>query len=93
MTTSHDLSLFELGHVIATPAASESLGTGRVIKLVSLHCSGVWGDLCIEDVNANWRAIENGNRILSHYKLDCGDFYVITEWDRSITTVLLVNEY
>jgi len=78
--------------VLATRTASESLGPEAVFTLVSLHCRGIWGDLCIEDVNENWRALENGDRILSRYNTDFGNFYVITEWDRSVTTVLLVNE-
>lgn len=54
------------------------------------HLSGDWGDLCPEDRDANDRALREGTRLLSSYSSSEGEtFWIITEWDRSATTVLL----
>ena len=54
-----------------------------------------WGDLCREDANANDAAFRNGDdRILASYKAQDGTkLWIITEWDRSATTVLFPDEY
>jgi hypothetical protein len=78
---------------LVTRLALDSLGFLGVAKLLSCHIAGVWGDLCQEDVDANWHALEHGLRLLSRYDTPVGDFYLITEWDRSYTTVLHVSEY
>lgn len=54
-----------------------------------------WGDLCEEDKQMNEQAIISGKeRILAKYTSKAGkEFYIITEWDRSVTTALLVEEY
>jgi hypothetical protein len=55
---------------------------------------GDWGDLCQEDIDENNRALEVGSRILSAYTSSSKvKFWIITEWDRSVTTVLLPSEY
>ena len=56
-----------------------------------LTCDG--GDLTEEDIIANERALINGNRILGAYNTSQGKVYIITEWDRSTTTILFANEY
>ena len=58
------------------------------------HCNGDWGDLDEEDKNANEDALKNGYRLLSKYEYN-GDtsIYIITEWDRSVTTILFPSEY
>jgi hypothetical protein len=84
--------LFELGTVVATPSALELLGHNMVDVLIS-HADLEQGELGDEDHNSNVEAVECGLRILSKFKLDGTSFYVITEWDRSITTVLLPEEY
>lgn len=61
--------------------------------LVSRHLAGDWGDLGKEDKQANEDAIQHGDRILSMYQLKGEKFYVITEWDRSATTVMLAEDY
>ena len=88
----HD-NLFDLGQSLITPAALEDLGWSAVGILLARHINGDWGDLCTEDKEANWTAIDEGFRIFSRYNTKVGDFYVITEWDRSYTTVLRVSEY
>lgn len=87
------LVLFDLGEVLATRSALDSLGVVGVAELLSCHIAGVWGDLCQEDIEANWFALRYGLRLLSRYDTADGDFYVITEWDRSYTTVLHVSDY
>ena len=60
------------------------------------HQSGDWGDICTEDFGLNDQALEPGNegRLLSVYNYE-GEpkFWIITEWDRSVTTILLPEEY
>lgn len=90
---------FSLGQVVATPGALEAIAnTSGNIVLVSLirrHGSGDWGELCPEDKKLNDWAVESGeDRIMSSYKLSNGKVvWLITEWDRSVTTVLLPEEY
>jgi len=57
------------------------------------HESGDWGTLCDEDREANDTAAHEGDRLVSVYYSNGTKFYVITEWDRSATTVLLPEEY
>ena len=58
------------------------------------HARGDWGDLEEEDREANDGALASGERLLSAYSADDGTkFWVITEWDRSATTVLFPEEY
>jgi hypothetical protein len=83
---------FSLGRTVATPGAVElEIDLGRY--LFRHHC-GDWGDLCDEDKQANENALEQGERILSCYRLHEGQkIYIITEWDRSSTCVMLSEEY
>jgi hypothetical protein len=85
--------LFDLGRTYITSLAFEILGWSGVGDLIFRHWVGDWGDLCDEDQDANWHALEHGLRILSRYNTPVGDFYVITESDRSYSTVMLVSEY
>ncbi|RYD48344.1 MAG: hypothetical protein EOP83_26665 [Verrucomicrobiaceae bacterium] len=83
---------FPLGRILATPGVL-ALGIDLLPYLRRHHC-GDWGDLCDEDKAANGNALEQGSRILSHYNLGNGvRIYIITEWDRSVTTILLPEEY
>jgi hypothetical protein len=85
------LLMFELGKVVATRGA---ISTGvDLLQLVQRHAIGDWGDLCDEDKQANKDALKVGTRLLSKYEIDGHSFYVITEYDRSSTTVLLTDEY
>ena len=52
-----------------------------------------WGDLTEEDITANERALINGDRILGAYNTSQGKVYIITEADRSVTTILFATEY
>ena len=57
------------------------------------HSQGDWGELLPEDAIANDLALEQGGRLFSAYGLGRDRFWVITEADRSLTTVLLPNDY
>jgi hypothetical protein len=87
--------LFALGKVVITPGAAALLKrsnqspTGFVI----LHEHGVWGELDQHDREANERALITNDRILSNYPVNGGKLWVITEADRSVTTLLLPEEY
>ena len=89
------MSLFKLGQVVATPSALAACEQHQInpLLLLSRHCTGDWGDLDAHDVKANVDAIAFDGRILSSYKLQGEKFYVITEWDRSVTTLLLASDY
>ena len=52
-----------------------------------------WGDLCDEDKAENEHALKEGERIFSVYNIGDEKFLIITEWDRSVTTLLLTEEY
>lgn len=87
---------FELGQIVVTTGALEALKTveRHPVQLIARHVSGEWGDLPPEDVEENELSLEKGYRIFSAYRLDGGHkFYVITEHDRSVTTLLLAEEY
>lgn len=89
--------LFELGQVLATTGATEAMQGDMLVAAILLdrHAAGDWGDLDQEDRETNDEAVKVGNRILSAYKLsdDGAKLWIITEWDRSATTILLPEEY
>jgi len=84
-----------LGRVFATPGALEVLGKGggHPFDYLARHAAGDWGDLCAFDRRQNEVALREGHRILSSYGTPAGRVWVITEADRSATTILLPEEY
>jgi hypothetical protein len=87
---------FELGALAATPGAARATTTAgvRLVDLALRHLSGDWGDLTEDDKAANDRALVDGGRLLSAYRLDSGDdIWILTEADRATTTILLTGEY
>ena len=84
---------FPVGMTYATPGAL-ALEVDLTRYLHRHHC-GDWGEeLCAEDKAANEQALKDGSRLLSCYRTPAGDrLYIITEWDRSMTTILLPDEY
>ena len=77
---------FRLGHVVATPAA---LATGvDLLALVRRHAAGDWGTVNAHDARVNAHALDHGGRLVSTYDTPAGPVWVITEADRSATTVL-----
>ena len=84
----------ELGQIVATANAASQLPNSAILIALGRHCAGDWGDVCEEDRKANEFAFYNGERILSVYRTGAGlKFWIITEWDRSITTVLMPDDY
>lgn len=85
-----------LGQLVATPAAIAALAAADVsiFKLLNRHARGDWGDLSSEDLALNDLAAITGQRVLSSYLLGNGQkVWIITEWDRSVTTTLLPDDY
>ena len=88
--------LFPLGQVVGTPGALEALerANQRPLDVLSRHVTGDWGDLEEEDKSENDFSVKRDLRILSAYNLPTGvKVWVITEADRSATTILLPDEY
>jgi hypothetical protein len=88
--------LFDLGQLVATPGALAALEkTGQnAMEFLSRHVTGDWGELPKEDQDQNQLSLEQGFRLLSSYRTSSGDkIWVITEADRSHTTLLLPDEY
>jgi hypothetical protein len=89
-------SRFPLGQTVATPGALEALTNAGETPLPYFvrHAGGDWGELDEEDKAENELAVTDGLRILSAYRLADGTMiWVITEADRSATTILLPEEY
>jgi len=85
---------FPLGQLVATPNALEHITHDDIIAALQRHVAGDWGDVCAEDKQSNDHAVAEGTRILSAYRAANGTkFWIITEADRSVTTVLLPEDY
>jgi hypothetical protein len=88
--------LFDLGQTVATPGAIEALQEAGVsaVTLLVRHHRGDWGDLCEEDIAENKFALTEGYRLFSSYQIsETTKVWVITEADRSVTTLLLPQDY
>ena len=87
---------FNLGQVVATPGALKALDAAQVLpaQLLTRHQSGDWGEVPAEDASENELSVKQGFRILSAYSLPTEvKIWIITEADRSATTLLLPSEY
>lgn len=85
---------FPLGRTLMTPGALGALTHDEILNALTRHVSGDWGELEEEDLAANERALLTEGRLVSvHSSSSHVRFYVITEHDRSVTTVLLPHEY
>lgn len=85
-----------LGQLVATPGALELLAKYKkdIGYFIRRHASEDWGDLCEEDQWVNAISLDTHGRVMSVYHLDGGGkIWIITEGDRSATTVLLPDEY
>jgi hypothetical protein len=88
--------LFPFGQVVATPGAMRALLGVETLgsDLLARHLRGDWGDVDAHDRNANNLALKRGERLVSSYRLDDGTrIWIITEADRTVTTILLPEEY
>ena len=94
--TTSNAMLFPLGDLVATPGALHALEKNGVVpmRLISRHMRGDWGDVPPDDAVSNTDALRIGARLLSSYTLaDGAHIWIITEADRSATTLLLPDEY
>ena len=85
--------MIPLGQVVITRNALDTLRADAVQAALRRHVAGDWGDVCDEDRGLNDEALKNGSRILSVYRDEETKFWIITEADRSATTVLLPEDY
>jgi hypothetical protein len=85
---------FELGQLVATANAAREIDPIAVAVAINRHSQGDWGDLDEHDRKENDWSLAHGERLLSVYYSSTGKkFWVITERDRSVTTVLLPEDY
>lgn len=87
---------FPLGQTFVTPGAQEAIRDAGQLPLEFLlrHQAGDWGEVCEADKRENELSLAEGFRLLSAYRTRGGErLWVITEWDRSSTTILLPSEY
>jgi len=89
-----DQPRFPPGQLVATPNALNTLNQAEIHDALARHLHGDWGALDSVDAQANERALHDGTRLLSAYHATDGTrFWIITEADRSVTTVLLPEDY
>ena len=85
---------FQLGRLMITTNASRVLKQQDVFDALRQHAQCDWGDVCHDDWVMNDEAVKNGDRLVSVYHDSNKEkFYIITEADRSATTVLLPEDY
>ena len=85
---------FTLGRLVGTPRALNAVTEAERVEALQRHSSGDWGNLDQEDKAANDAALAAGTRLFSQYESKLGTkFWIITEADRSATTILLPEEY
>lgn len=90
--------MIQLGKLVMTSGVAHWAGHDparmeAIIGSVKRHEGGDWGEVDKEDWQTNNQSVEDGTRILSSYTLFGTKIWVITEWDRSVTTVLFPSEY
>ena len=96
MESPQTTSLFSLGRIVATPGALDALNRSgqNPAEFIRRHASGDWGEVDDHDRAENQFSLAHGFRLLSSYTTSTGDkFWIITEADRSATTLLLPEEY
>ena len=92
-------ALFSLGNVVATPPALALIEKhgASVPQLLNRHQTGDWQDLCKKDRDTNWQAAFGDARVMSAFNIGCADqpvkIWIITERDRSVTTILRLQDY
>jgi hypothetical protein len=90
------LALFRMGQIVATPGALRALERAGEApqRFLERHVCGDWGDLDEEDRQENALSLEHSFRLLSAYQTTAGEkLWVITEANRTLTTILLPDEY
>ena len=90
---------FKLGKLVATKAIAVAMEeNNKFLKEVhgalDRYITRDWGEMCKEDKDMNDEALKTGDdRIFASYETSRGKIYIITEWDRSYTTILFADEY
>ena len=85
---------FPLGRRVVTRGPDDKLSELDVNKAINRHVIGDWGELDERDREENDLAVDHGGRLMSRYNSRTGTvFWIITEYDRSVTTILLPLEY
>lgn len=85
---------FACGRIVATPNALNRIPSDEILNALSRHVRGDWGELDPEDRAANEDALHGGGRLFSAYRsTEDIRYWIITECDRSATTVLLPEDY
>jgi len=94
-TTKQVKTLFELGRTLATPGALSTMTNFKIdpALLLNRHVTGDWQDMDADDQEANREAVNQEARVFSAFVFGEVKFWVITEADRSSTTILLPEEY
>ena len=95
--------MFQLGKLVQTAgvaheAQNDPVFAYNIASALGRYKKGDWGDLCEDDKGYNNDAVRDGDRILAAYNLPTSQaetkkIYIITEWDRSVTTILFPDEY
>ena len=84
---------FKAGRLLVTASVKAEISPSDLFAIMHRHLGCDWGDVCDEDRKANDDALDSGDRILSVYHVNGVKLYVITESDRSTTTILKAEEY
>ena len=89
---------FELGQIVMTKSISVKVSQNtkfqlQVINALLRYGEKDWGIVSQNDKDANDWGLENGDRLLAAYETCEGEIWIITEWDRSVTTILFPSEY
>jgi hypothetical protein len=88
------VSRFTLGRLLATPGALVALNGASFWPYIKRHANGDWGDISADDQAENELSLKHGFRLFSVYALpEGGCIWIITEADRSATTILTPEEY
>lgn len=88
------IALFRIGRISATPNALQTLSQPDILTGLQRHQAGDWGDVDNHDRQANDQALQDGTRLFSVYhSANQVKFWIITEADRWVTTVLLPEDY
>ena len=93
MTTTLTTTQFKLGQIVITANAASQLSVSEILIGILRHASCDWGDICPDDAAQNDEAVATGDRILSSYGTDDRTYWIITEADRSVTTLLMPEDY
>lgn len=92
------MSKFKLGQVVVTRSINNEIADNskfaeEIMQCLRRYASCDWGDTHKDDKPLNDEAVKNGERILAAYETSQGKIWIITEWDRSATTILYPEEY